>query len=182
MPEMLPCYVYVDGGYVREELRNEGQTDEFDPKKPAKFVQNQRIGGMQAVAGRVFYYDAVDPEADASERERQQDYFRRLQRLPDTHVVLGEVRRGKRRREQKGVDVQLAIDSLRAATSGAVKAIALVTGDADFAPLARAIREVGPHVIVLAFSRSLSDTLAREADRVQTWDAMPTDWTLTTKP
>jgi uncharacterized LabA/DUF88 family protein len=176
--DMVPCYVYVDGAYVRRELRDHGQSDEFNPRNPARFVQNQRISGAKVTPSRVFYYDAIDPQADQAERERQRQYFARLEKLPDTHVVLGEVRRGTKKREQKGVDVQLAIDALRAATAGVAPVVALVTGDADFAPLARAIREVGPHVIVLAFSQSLSENLAREADRVQVWEHAPTDWDL----
>ncbi|HLB29486.1 MAG TPA: NYN domain-containing protein [Dehalococcoidia bacterium] len=174
----MPCYVYVDGAYLRAELRRVNKSDEFNPCKPAAVVRNQRIAGHQLEASRVFYYDALDPQADQTEQDRQRDYFKRLQRLPDTHVVLGEVRRGLKggRREQKGVDVQMAIDALRAATSSVVQAIALVTGDADFAPLATAVREVGPHVIVVAFADSLADSLRREADRVHLFASPPEDW------
>lgn len=172
------CYAFVDGQYVRCELLRGGQPEEFDPRKPAVFVRNHRIAGEQVSATRVFYYDAVDREAEQAEQERQSAYFSTLQKLPDTHVILGEVRRGTRTREQKGVDVQLAVDALRAATSGVVKAIALVTGDADFAPLARAIRDAGPHVIVIAFRSSLAESLAKEADRLQIFDSVPMDWGL----
>ncbi len=178
MPEMMWCYVYVDGQYVRSELRRGHQSDEFDPRKPAVFVRNQRIAGIQLTPTRVFYYDAVDSEADEAEQERQKKYFDTVQRLPDTHVVLGEVRKGVKSREQKGVDVQLAVDALRVATSGVIRAVALVTGDADFAPLARAIREAFCHVLVIAFRSSLSDTLAREADRLHVVDDVPKDWAL----
>ena len=179
MAELIGCYVYIDGQYVRSELRQADQSDEFDTRKPASLVQNQRIGGATLVVSRVFYYDAIDEKAQEEEQEQQKQYFARLRRLPDTHVVLGEVRR-TRKREQKGVDVQMAVDALRAATSGVIRAIALVTGDADFAPLARAIREAGPHVLVMAFERSLSQSLASEADRVDFYDFPPGDWRLTT--
>jgi uncharacterized LabA/DUF88 family protein len=117
------------------------------------------------IVRRIFYYDAVD-ESRPEEAERQERYFARLRRLPDVHVVLGDVRRRvKGPREQKGVDVQLAVDALEVASSGRVDAIALVTGDADFVPLAGAVRRAGPHVIVMAFPSSLSDRLEAEADR-----------------
>ena len=35
---MQPCYVYVDGGYVRPHLRDAGLIDEFDPREHAKYV------------------------------------------------------------------------------------------------------------------------------------------------
>lgn len=173
-----PCYVYVDGQYVREALRQSKFPDEFDPWKTVAPIGNQRIAGHLLDVVRLFFYDALDPEGSEEEQKKQRAYFARLGQLPDTHVVFGEVRRGVRRREQKGVDVQLAVDALRVANAGLVRAIALVTGDADFAPLARAIREAGPHVIVVAFSDSLSKSLRLEADRVHLWSSMPTDWIL----
>lgn len=173
----MPCYAFVDGAYVRAELVNRGQGEEFDPTKPAAFTRNINIYDTQLIAIRVFYYDAPDPDANQDRQAMQKAYFDRLRLLPDTHVILGELRRGKKR-EQKGVDVQLAIDALKAAFSGAVRAVAIISGDADFAPLARAIREAGPHVVVLAFKDSLSPSLAVEADRVWTWDATPADWKL----
>ena len=176
MPEPIQAYVFVDGGYVRERLRDFGESDRFDPTKPASLVQNHYFGGRRALVGRIFYYDAPD-KVDASQRVDQEKYFSQLRRLPDTHVVLGELREGKKR-QQKGVDVQLAIDALRVAVSGVTQAIALVSGDADFAPLARAIREVGPHVMVFAFKKSAASSLLSEADRVYLWDAVPQGWEL----
>ncbi len=176
---MPTCYVFVDGQYVRSELRQAGGDDEFDPSKPARLVRNELLANRRFIPVRVFYYDAMPDEATPEERERQEAYFARLRALPDTHVVLGEVRRGaKKRREQKGVDVQLAVDSLRMAMARVTDAIGLVTGDADFAPLVRAIRETGVHVIVLAFPTSLAQSLADEADRRVHFPVLPTDWGL----
>lgn len=174
----MPCYVFVDGQYVREELRQEGHPDEFDPRKPASFVQNIDVAGAKLVASRIFYYDAVDEGASAEQVERQRSYLARVQQLQDTHVVEGQVRQGKRKPEQKGVDVQLAVDALQAANRGVVGAIALVSGDADFVPLARAIRDVGPHVIVIAFRESLSKELRAAADRTVILDERPSAWEL----
>ena len=176
MPEMLPCYVYVDGQYVRAEFRSEDKADEFYPRKAALFARRQGIAGAQFEPTRVFYYDAIDEAGDPKEQQRQRDYFKRISADLDTHVIVGQVRKTARKRTQKGVDVQMAVDALRAAISGAVKGIALVTGDADFVPLVRAIREAGPHVIVMGFKESLAPELEREADRVWKWDTLPTDW------
>ncbi len=176
MADILPCFVYVDGQYVSSVFRAEDRGDEFYPRKAALFVRNQNIAGERLEPVRVFYYDAIDDEADAKERQRQQDYFARISTDSDTHVRVGKVKRTSRGREQKGVDVELAVDALRAAVSGVVKAIALVTGDADFVPLVKAIREAGPHVVVMGFKESLSRDLEREADRVWKWESLPTDW------
>ena len=174
----MPCYVFVDGQYVRAELRQGDRPDEFDPWKPAALVQNINIAGANLVVSRIFYYDAVDEGAAPDQVERQRWYLARLQQMQDTHVVEGLVRKGKRKSEQKGVDVQLAVDALQAANRGAVGAIALMSGDADFVPLVRAIRDVGPHVIVIAFKESLSNELRAAADRAIILDEPPSDWVL----
>ena len=174
----MPCYVYVDGQYVREELRQADRPDEFDPRKPATFVQNVNVAGANLVVSRIFYYDAVDEGAPPDQVKRQRWYLAHLQQMQDTHVVEGRVRKGKRKSEQKGVDVQLAVDALQAANRGAVGAIALVSGDADFVPLVRAIRDVVPHVIVIAFKESLSEELRAAADRALIFDELPSDWAL----
>ena len=97
----------------------------------------------------------------------------------DPHVITGYVRRGhKGRREQKGVDVRLAVDDLDAAAAQRVKAIGRLAGDADFAPLATAIGRAGPHVIVLAFPGPLSSELRGAADRVILLSDPPPDWSL----
>jgi uncharacterized LabA/DUF88 family protein len=175
----VKCYVYVDGQYLREQFRTEGESDFIDPTKPAQFVRNFSTGSMsfQLMPVRIFYYDAVNPLADKVEEQRA--YLRSVSRLPITHVVEGEVRQGKRKFEQKGVDVRLAVDALQAAYRGAVEAIAIVSGDADFIPLVRAIRDIGPHIFVLGFRTSFASGLAQAADMVWLWDSLPTDWHLT---
>ena len=177
IPPYLTCYAYVDGQYIRAELRDMGVSDEFDPRIPAGLVVAERIGRTVPVLTRTFYYDAVDTQAPPADQDRQRAYLDKLQLLPDVHVVRGEVARGGRR-EQKGVDVQLAVDALRAAAAGNVQMIAILSGDGDFAPLARAIRETGPHVVVIAFPRSLSTSLRQEADRFIAFDQPPPAWAI----
>ncbi len=168
----LRTYVFIDGQYVRDEFRRDGLADDtFDPRGPA-------YSANITDPSRIFYYDAIDEEADPEERRRQQSYLDKLQGLYHTHVITGRVRQGKRRREQKGVDVQLAIDALQAANRGIINAVLLVTGDADFEPLTRAIRDVGPYVYVVAFKRKLAKDLALAADGVVALDKIPRNWIL----
>jgi uncharacterized LabA/DUF88 family protein len=171
---------YVDGAYVRRHLRDVGVSDEFDPSKAAGFIRNYSLLGRSFGLVRTYYYDAIDDEADDTESQRLDSYLGRLQALNDTHVVTGSVRRGRgsKRREQKGVDVRLAVDALEAALSGSVDGVALVSGDADFVPLVDAIRRAGPHVVVLAFEQGLSRDLRHAADRVHILMPEPTDWTV----
>lgn len=158
------AYAFVDAQYLRTEFKNAGLSDEIDPWSIVAKVQ-QSVGRRRVQAVRLFFYDAID-EDDAEEEAQQRDYLRRVEALNDTMVVVGEVRRGaSKNREQKGVDVQLAIDALLMASRGDIEAVILVTGDADFAPLAEAVRRIGPHVIVAAYPKSLAKSLGAAADR-----------------
>jgi uncharacterized LabA/DUF88 family protein len=155
-------HAFVDGAYVRSELRSIGCSDEFDPNALARGL----VGSFELV--RVNYYDALDEQPSTSEQQaecsRLNQYFEWVSGRTDTHVVLGRVRHS-RPREQKGVDVHLAVDALRTAYSGTFDAILLVSGDADFEPLVTAIRESGPRIHVAGFETSTSVDLKRAADR-----------------
>lgn len=163
---MASCYAYVDGQYFREELKKAGKPDEFNPGELA----HNSVSGVivysrgQTTVRRVFYYDAIGEE-QSEETARQREYLRWIQGLDDTHVVEGKLRRG-RSREQKGVDISLAVDALRAAYQGVVDVVAILAGDADFAPLVKALRDAGPHVIVVAFESNAAADLVAAADRV----------------
>jgi uncharacterized LabA/DUF88 family protein len=157
---------------------------EFDPRIPAKFVgtsQRVQVGGRDFVVDRVFYYDAIDETADEAEALRMDEYLRRVENLPEVKVGNpGFLRRAARRgREQKGVDVQLAVDALEWAYGRHNAAIALVSGDADFAPLMEAIRHTGTYAFVVAWEQHLAPPLRSAADRVILLeDLPPTGWGL----
>lgn len=127
----------------------------------------QGLGGRRIVPVRLFYYDALDDNGPEPERAAFAAYLDAVEQLADTSVATGYVKSSRRRgREQKAVDVQLAVDALEAALTGRADVIALVAGDGDFAPLAEAVRRAGPHCIVLAFPNSLARELRMAADRV----------------
>ena len=74
----MPCYVFVDGQYVREVLRQEGHPDEFDPTKTAAFVSNITVAAAHLTPVRVFYYDAVNEDAGEEKVKRQRWYLERV--------------------------------------------------------------------------------------------------------
>jgi uncharacterized LabA/DUF88 family protein len=170
--------VYFDGNYVRSRLLSVKFHPEFNPVTVAQAVRQESLAEQTFWPTRIFFHDALD--GDAADAEARRAYFERLRLLPDTHVVEGSVRTDRKgRRHQKGVDVRLAVDALEAAYGGRADAIALVAGDADFAPLADAIRRSGAHVLVLAFEVSLAAELRAAADRVVMLPLPPPkDWPL----
>jgi hypothetical protein len=66
------CSVFVDGGYVREEMKRQQLPYEFDPREPGRWLSAQKIviGARIVVPDRTHYYDGIDdspvtPEAIA---------------------------------------------------------------------------------------------------------------------
>lgn len=115
----------------------------------------------------MFFYDAIDENAPEQKKKDFQAYLAKVEQISYVAVVTGFVRPGKKkRREQKGVDVQIAVDALEAASSGRADAIVLIAGDADFCPLAEAVRRAGPFMLVFGYRLSMSSELRYSADVV----------------
>jgi len=168
MAELTRVYAFYDGGYIRKRL-GELRIDWGEVNlRSVALASLDFIGGGWGSAmalNRVFVYDAVGDEVDES-TDRVAMWLNRNNRELDVHVRRGRLRGTSGRLRQKGVDIQLAVDALTYSTSGILDAVMLVTGDADFAPLAEAVRNKGPLVAVCAFRKGLSPLLVEAADRV----------------
>src|SRR5260221_1215127 len=90
---------------------------------------------------RVFYYHSLDDErregeVDAAFEARKQaqlDRYDKINALPGFHTRLGSVTgKSVRRRRQKMVDVQLAVDALTHAFNKNIGIAVLFAGDLDF--------------------------------------------------
>lgn len=176
--DFMPCNVYVDAQNIRIHLENQGLSDEFDPTKLAALASGESLAGLTLAPLRIFFYDSLDEFAPDAWKDKQKRYLDCVEALPDTHVVARGMKGQGDRRKQKGVDVKLAVDAMEAALLGAVPAIALASGDGDFAPLADAIRRAGPQVLVLSFEEALSNDLRAAADRVILLPNRPEGWGL----
>lgn len=113
-------------------------------------------------ASKVFYYDAVDDEAEDVDARRA--YLEHIQSLDGFHVREGTVRKSKKRgkdkeneensdheterKQQKRVDVQLAVECLMHAYTKNMWHASLIAGDLDFEPLVTALINLGTHVHV----------------------------------
>jgi len=167
---MLRTYAFVDGGHIRSGLEEIGVTwDEIDLRKLAAVALqwiDPKWQGERMALSRVFVYDAVSETATATDRVDR--WLTRNDEQMDVHVRRGQLildRRNQPKR-QKGVDVQLAVDALRFASSGVLDVALFLAADADFAPLLEAVRDAGPLVAVCCFRGKLSDRLREAADRI----------------
>ena len=80
----------------------------------------------------------------------------------------GHVRRSlKRKREQKAVDVQLAVDALEHAARSNMTMAILLTGDLDFEPLLGSLERMGVRTRLAYVPRHTSTDLLRAADEIR---------------
>src|SRR6266851_5400747 len=129
-------YLFIDGEYVRQRHR-EAMQDFFGVEGELEISPMMQ----QARATRAYFYDAIDYTRGTHESEQewqhrvlsQEQFFSHVRSLWGFHVRPGSVRRGKKR-EQKEVDVLLAVDMLAQGFRGSMSKAILVAGDVDFRP------------------------------------------------
>lgn len=163
-------YVFIDVAYLervhREAMRaffgEDGELDIFPI-------------GRQAEASRVYFYDSIDYAQSANESEpdwkarveRVEKSLERIRLLPGFFVRTGTVPgrdRGKRR-EQKEIDVMLAVDMAKHALKGNIKKAVVIAGDLDLRPAVEALVEEGVIVEIWYHSSSFAQGLPGAADR-----------------
>ena len=122
-------------------------------------------------AHRIYFYDAIDyaerKGETAAEHKARVDAatarFDYIASQPGYHVRDGHVRQGGKR-EQKGVDVLLAVEAMEHAARGNMSLAMLMSGDLDFEPLLRSLDRLGTPTRVYYFPIKASPDLLRAAD------------------
>lgn len=165
LKKMKRTSVYIDGANFFGGLRtiNGRYTDsKFDFER---FI-NKIVGKRKLI--EVYYYNAslkqqINPEIFA----KQQKLFSRLKKIDKFHVILCK----RQRREDKegnhyftikGDDIHLAIDMLKHAYQNKYDTAILISGDGDFAPLVRYVKELGKNVENYHFKGNISYDLLNE--------------------
>lgn len=159
-------YVFIDGGYLRERAKADlenyfGETSTLDFTKIAGTINVRKS----------FYYDCLDTiqgreelEADFKTRVAEQEsYFNTIRAIPGFHVRLG-VLAGEKRRQQKEVDVLLAVDMMNHAIRKNMTKAVLIAGDRDFKPVVESLIQMGVWVEVWSSVRYSSEQLRHAAD------------------
>jgi uncharacterized LabA/DUF88 family protein len=161
----MSTYAFLDGNYIRR-ASDELMKQMFDVPADLDFAK------MSGLGDRVYYYDCLDDLKRASESDqdfklrldRQTDEFNVIQSLPKFHVRYGSLTGENRKRRQKKVDVQLAVDALEHAFRRNMTHAILMAGDLDFAPLVDCLVRVGTRVTVMYERTSATSDLYRAAD------------------
>ena len=169
---MEPCAIFIDGGYLAKILQSEFDSPRVDYQKLSDALAhgNERL--------RTYYYDCM-PHKSSPPTSEEVDRYRSKQGF--IHAVRRSVRRfqfrqgrlkeiGIGRYEQKGIDVQLAIDMVRLCSKQQIRTVILITGDADLVPAVEACKAEGAIVQLYGhFSdrphrRSIADELLNVCD------------------
>lgn len=159
-------YLFIDGGYLQAVYR-----DLFNPIFGATYLVDYKCVMETFGARRVFLYDCLDDlrrtgESDADFQARvqqQQDVFDAIDKVEGVHVRYGFLSPG-RKRQQKEVDVLLAVDMLTHSFYKNMGEAVLLSGDRDFKPVVESIVRLGTLVKVAYDPRAGSRDLARAAD------------------
>jgi uncharacterized LabA/DUF88 family protein len=118
-----------------------------------------------------------ETEADFQARvQRQQDFFDQIDKVEGVHVRQGWLSPGKKR-QQKEVDVLLAVDMLTHSFYKNMTKAVLLSGDRDFKPVVEAVVRLGTYVELTYDPRIGSKELTRSVDSERVIDiATLCDW------
>ena len=160
--------VFIDGGYLRELCKDHYGHDKIDFKKLRLWLISyfNRLPKypFQANLIRIYYYDAIVDKTH-QDYDAQKKYFESIEKERFYTVRLGElVKSSKKKRKQKGVDVQMAIDALAKAYQDQYELGIFAIGDQDFIPLINAVKDAGKKTLCFAHHPSSSHELLKTFD------------------
>lgn len=160
-------HVYIDAGYFKEVFRETIQTVfglQYEPDYAA-IIRSYN-------ARRAYFYDCIDniPRRDETEEDLnariqgQEDYLDSIDSIKGLHVRRGHLKSGRRKREQKEVDVLLAVDMMEHSFNRVITKAVLISGDRDFRPVVESLVRTGTFVEVRYRLNTGAKELGKAAD------------------
>lgn len=139
---MARAAVFIDGGYFREVTKLYGELSvDYESFSDALCEPDTRF--------RTYLYDCPPWQSDpATEEERQrisgyQRFKRALQYLDRFKIREGRLQKIGDDFRQKKVDILLAVDAVKLASTGKIDRAIFVTSDSDFVPVIEGIEGTG---------------------------------------
>jgi uncharacterized LabA/DUF88 family protein len=145
--------VFVDGSNLYHRLRQCGWSTDVDI---AEF--GRRLAGLRQLVD-VFYYNVPPPRTNPpGQIARQRRYYARVGAGKDLIFRMGYLQErkvgGLSVFEEKGVDIDLAVDMLTGAFEDRYDTAILVSSDGDFKPVVQAIQRRGKRVEYVFFPKA----------------------------
>lgn len=133
--------IFIDGSNFYHCVKDQFAVTKVDFRK----LQSQLCGQRRLI--RTYYYNAPSNQSyDPAQYKRQQKFFHSLKQIPYFEVKLGRLAERTGGPVEKGVDVKMAVDIVHYGHQKLYDTAVLVTGDADFAYAAQAVKNLGIHV------------------------------------
>lgn len=133
--------VFIDGSNFYHGLKhNISRTDIDFYKFSQKLCRDRKLI-------RTYYYNVpLDREDNEEQYKAQQRFFDSLKKTPFLELKLGRLVSRNGIKTEKGVDIFLAVDMLRFASTDTYDTAILVSGDGDFVSAVNAVKDLGKHV------------------------------------
>jgi uncharacterized LabA/DUF88 family protein len=164
---LKPLMIFIDGGYLRERVKESTVKKEITHKGFETFIARIRnYVSLPLVFGdliRVYYYDAIPEENDERRKELKQ-FFKMINLISPCQVRLGELVKTDNGYRQKGVDILMAVDAVSKAYENHFDIAVILCGDRDFIELIKAIKDAGKRVFGCYSPEHVSDELKQFFD------------------
>jgi len=160
--------VYIDGAnfvYGLKSLNPKYSDYHFDFENFIKKI----IGKDDLI--KIFYYNAsLKQEINPRRFKEQQKLLARLKKVIKCKVVLCKRQKRFNKADEayytiKGDDINLALDMLRDACKDKYDKAILISGDGDFIPLLKYVKEENKEVEIYTFKNLTSIALIKEANK-----------------
>lgn len=145
--------IFVDGANIDRSAEELGFRVDYNKLKQ---LLESMYSNCQLI--RPYYYTADDKNPS------RKKFFDKLESF-GYDIRTQEIEQRQGRQIQKGVDIQLAVEMLDFGFHNRYDIVILCSGDQDFLPVVKTIKNLGKIVCVAAFSHSCSEKLKRTADR-----------------
>ena len=151
--------IFIDGSNLYHSLEENCERSDLD----FAAFSNKLCKGRPLF--RTYYYNVLrDQERNPQAYQDQQKFLSALYTTPYLDVRLGTSKVRGDVVVEKGIDIMVATDLLRFAWEDMYDVAVLVSGDGDFAYAVQAVKDLGKHVEVAAFTSNLSWELVQVAD------------------
>ena len=156
--------IFIDGNNFYYGLRKiygkNKSLKKFNFKRFADF-----LAGKGEIIG-IFYYNAqLDREHNPEKYESQKEFFEKIKKIPNFHLVLCKLLKRSIRGTDKFYyilkedDINMAVDMVEWACDNKFDTAILVSGDGDFVPAVRSVKNKNKRVENIFFRSSSSRNL-----------------------
>ncbi len=153
--------VFIDGAYLRiaqYRAGDEGERFQIDIEK----MSDELVGSFSRL--RTYFYNTLPSDGRMAKGIERFHAGLRLANRIEVRLGKTQVSPGDEPDHQKQVDVLLALDMFKLASSGRIDMAILVSGDGDFVPLLQAIKDEGVLTKVVYTRDSVDHELRLVAD------------------